>query len=70
VTIVQFVGSASLFWFFCVFPDGSLVPSWTRWLVVAWVAWWQRNHITSIFDKLQLTDRAEAIVRAREAGLT
>ncbi|HEX6510709.1 MAG TPA: response regulator transcription factor, partial [Chloroflexota bacterium] len=28
-----------------------------------------RNYITSIFDKLQLADRAEAIVRAREAGL-
>jgi len=28
-----------------------------------------RNHITNIFDKLQLVDRAEAIVRAREAGL-
>jgi DNA-binding NarL/FixJ family response regulator len=28
-----------------------------------------RNHITSIFGKLQLADRAQAIVRAREAGL-
>lgn len=28
-----------------------------------------RNHITSIFDKLQLADRAQEIVRAREAGL-
>ena len=28
-----------------------------------------RNHITHIFAKLQVTDRAEAIVRAREAGL-
>jgi DNA-binding NarL/FixJ family response regulator len=27
-----------------------------------------RNHITSIFGKLQVADRAEAIVRAREAG--
>lgn len=29
-----------------------------------------RNHISSIFDKLQLADRAQAIVRAREAGLS
>ena len=29
-----------------------------------------RNHISSIFDKLQFADRAQAIVRAREAGLT
>ena len=28
-----------------------------------------RNHISSIFDKLQVADRAQAIVRAREAGL-
>jgi len=28
-----------------------------------------RNHITNIFDKLQLADRAQAIVRARDAGL-
>jgi DNA-binding NarL/FixJ family response regulator len=27
-----------------------------------------RNHITSIFGKLQVADRAQAIVRAREAG--
>ncbi|SEJ94203.1 two component transcriptional regulator, LuxR family [Deinococcus reticulitermitis] len=27
-----------------------------------------RNHITSIFDKLQVADRAEAILRARAAG--
>ncbi len=28
-----------------------------------------RNHITSIFSKLQVADRAQAIVRARQAGL-
>jgi pimeloyl-ACP methyl ester carboxylesterase/DNA-binding CsgD family transcriptional regulator len=28
-----------------------------------------RNHITNVFDKLQVTDRAQAIVRARDAGL-
>jgi DNA-binding NarL/FixJ family response regulator len=28
-----------------------------------------RNHMSSIFSKLQVADRAEAIVRAREAGL-
>ena len=28
-----------------------------------------RNHITSIFSKLQVADRAEAIIRAREAGI-
>jgi DNA-binding NarL/FixJ family response regulator len=28
-----------------------------------------RNHISNIFDKLQVADRAQAIVRARDAGL-
>lgn len=28
-----------------------------------------RNHVTTIFSKLQVADRAQAIVRAREAGL-
>lgn len=28
-----------------------------------------RNYVTTIFDKLQLSDRSQAIVRAREAGL-
>lgn len=28
-----------------------------------------RNHISNIFAKLRITDRAEAIVRARDAGL-
>jgi len=28
-----------------------------------------RNHVSNIFSKLQVADRAEAIVRARDAGL-
>jgi len=28
-----------------------------------------RNHVSNIFSKLQVNDRAHAIVRAREAGL-
>ncbi|MFE1885374.1 response regulator transcription factor [Streptomyces diastatochromogenes] len=28
-----------------------------------------RNHVSSIFAKLQVNDRAQAIVRARNAGL-
>jgi DNA-binding NarL/FixJ family response regulator len=27
------------------------------------------NHITNIFSKLQVADRAQAVLRAREAGL-
>jgi DNA-binding NarL/FixJ family response regulator len=28
-----------------------------------------RNHVSNIFTKLQVADRAQAIVRARKAGL-
>ena len=28
-----------------------------------------RNHLSNVFNKLQVADRAQAIVRAREAGL-
>jgi DNA-binding NarL/FixJ family response regulator len=27
------------------------------------------NHVSNIFSKLQVADRAQAIVRAREAGI-
>jgi DNA-binding NarL/FixJ family response regulator len=28
-----------------------------------------RNHVSNIFSKLQVADRAQAIIRAREAGM-
>jgi DNA-binding NarL/FixJ family response regulator len=28
-----------------------------------------RNHVSNIFNKLQVADRAQAAIRAREAGL-
>ena len=28
-----------------------------------------RNHVSNIFSKLQVADRAQAIIRARDAGL-
>lgn len=28
-----------------------------------------RNHVSNVFSKLQVADRAQAVVRAREAGL-
>jgi DNA-binding NarL/FixJ family response regulator len=28
-----------------------------------------RNHVSNVFAKLQVSDRPQAIVRAREAGL-
>jgi DNA-binding NarL/FixJ family response regulator len=29
-----------------------------------------RNHVSNIFSKLQVADRAAAIIRARDAGLS
>lgn len=28
-----------------------------------------RNHVSNIFNKMQVVDRAQAIIRAREAGM-
>jgi DNA-binding NarL/FixJ family response regulator len=28
-----------------------------------------RNHVSSVFTKIQVVDRAQAIVKAREAGI-
>jgi hypothetical protein len=39
VALAAFVGSASVFVFFYVFPDGRFVPRWTRWAAVGWVTW-------------------------------
>ncbi len=40
VDVVYFVGVASFFVLFCVFPDGRLVPRWTRWAAVASIIYW------------------------------
>jgi hypothetical protein len=40
VELVYFVGNASFFVLFCVFPDGRFVPRWTRWAAVAWITYW------------------------------
>jgi signal transduction histidine kinase len=37
-TLVRVVGDVSLAAFLFLFPTGTFVPSWTRWLVVGWVA--------------------------------
>jgi hypothetical protein len=38
VAVVYFVGSATFFLLFCVFPDGRFVPGWTRATAAAWIA--------------------------------
>jgi hypothetical protein len=40
VDLVYFVGAASFFVLFCMFPDGRFVPRWTRWAAVAWITYW------------------------------
>jgi hypothetical protein len=39
VALVSFVGNASFFVMFCLFPDGRFVPRWTRWAAAAWIAY-------------------------------
>jgi hypothetical protein len=36
IRLLGLFGSASMLLFFFLFPDGRLVPQWTRWLVVFW----------------------------------
>ena len=43
--IVELLGNVCLGFFFSIFPNGRLVPRWTGWLMVVWVAYW----IISIF---------------------
>jgi uncharacterized protein YjbI with pentapeptide repeats len=40
VDFVYFVGPASFFVLFCMFPDGRLKPRWTRWVAVASITYW------------------------------
>jgi hypothetical protein len=40
VALVYFVGEASFFVLFCVFPNGRFVPRWTRWAAVAGITYW------------------------------
>jgi hypothetical protein len=38
--VVAFLGNVCVGLFFYLFPTGRFVPRWTRWLAVAWAAYW------------------------------
>src|SRR5215212_2780788 len=38
-SFLHFLGAASFGLFLYLFPDGRFVPSWTRWVVLVWIAW-------------------------------
>ncbi len=38
--VITFFGNICLGLFIYLFPSGRFVPHWTRWLMVAWVAYW------------------------------
>ena len=40
---VEFFGDISIGLFFYLFPSGRFVPRWTRWLMIAWVAFWANS---------------------------
>ena len=39
VAMLSAIGQVSVALFFYLFPTGSFVPRWTRWLAVVWIAW-------------------------------
>lgn len=39
VTMIQVVGSVSVFSFFYLFPDGKFTPQWTRFAAAGWFVW-------------------------------
>jgi hypothetical protein len=60
VNLVYFVGEASFFVLFCVFPDGRFVPRWTLWAAVAGITYWL---LVSFFpDWLPLVIRAPLLL--------
>ena len=58
---------ASIVWYAILIAQGDNNTEIAERLVLS--AKTVRNHISNIFSKLQVADRAQAIVRAREAGL-
>jgi len=59
VNLVYFVGEASFFVLFCVFPDGRFVPRWTRWVAIASITYWL---IDSLFPHWPLVIRAPLLL--------
>ncbi len=39
LTLLHLLAWSSAAFFFALFPDGRFVPGWTRWLIVAYLAW-------------------------------
>jgi signal transduction histidine kinase len=39
LTLLHMLTWSSVAFFFALFPDGRFVPGWTRWLILAWLAW-------------------------------
>ncbi|WP_220201233.1 sensor histidine kinase [Reticulibacter mediterranei] len=39
ITLLRLFSFSSVIFFFALFPDGRFVPSWTRWMTLAYLAW-------------------------------
>ena len=39
LTLLHLLAWSSVVFFFALFPDGRFVPGWTRWLILAYLAW-------------------------------
>jgi hypothetical protein len=44
---LAFVGNVCVGFFFYIFPTGRFAPRWTRWLLVAWIAYWGYTNLLS-----------------------
>jgi hypothetical protein len=44
---MAFVGNICAGFFFNLFPTGYFAPRWTRWLLVAWIAYWGYTNLLS-----------------------
>jgi hypothetical protein len=44
---LAFVGNACAGFFFYLFPTGRFAPRWTRWLLLAWIAYWGYTNLLS-----------------------
>src|SRR5215217_47048 len=59
VDFLYFVGNASFFVLFCMFPDGRFVPRWTRWAAVVWIIYWL---VDSFFPDSPVSPRSWPLV--------
>src|ERR687898_15264 len=64
VHFLHFIGAASFSLFLYVFPDGSFVPRWVRWVALVLIAWQLAEHFFPrwVSDPTAWQERTETVV--------